>query len=37
MAVAELFGYAQGREWGVAHYLFTRRQGPITADARQGT
>jgi cyclopropane-fatty-acyl-phospholipid synthase len=37
MAVAELFGYAQGREWGVAHYLFARRQGPITADARQGT
>ncbi|MGH8777634.1 SAM-dependent methyltransferase [Paraburkholderia sp.] len=25
MAVAELFGYAQGREWGVAHYLFDRR------------
>jgi cyclopropane-fatty-acyl-phospholipid synthase len=25
MAVAELFGYDQGREWGVAHYLFQRR------------
>lgn len=24
MAVAELFGYSQGREWGVAHYLFDR-------------
>ncbi|NKF23850.1 class I SAM-dependent methyltransferase [Solimonas sp. C16B3] len=25
MAVAELFGYAGGEEWGVAHYRFTRR------------
>lgn len=25
MAVAELFGYDQGREWGVGHYLFTPR------------
>ena len=25
MAVAEFFGYAKGNEWGVAHYLFTRR------------
>ncbi|MFA5939053.1 MAG: cyclopropane-fatty-acyl-phospholipid synthase family protein [Sinimarinibacterium sp.] len=25
MAVAELFGYAQGNEWGVGHYLFARR------------
>jgi cyclopropane-fatty-acyl-phospholipid synthase len=24
MAVAELFGYRGGREWGVAHYLFVR-------------
>ncbi len=26
MAVAELFGYAGGREWGVAHYLFEPRR-----------
>jgi cyclopropane-fatty-acyl-phospholipid synthase len=26
MAVAELFGYAGGNEWGVAHYLFAPRQ-----------
>jgi cyclopropane-fatty-acyl-phospholipid synthase len=25
MAVAELFGYASGNEWGVAHYLFKPR------------
>jgi cyclopropane-fatty-acyl-phospholipid synthase len=25
MAVAELFGYAGGEEWGVAHYLFAPR------------
>lgn len=25
MAVAELFGYARGNEWGVGHYLFARR------------
>lgn len=25
MAVAELFGYDEGREWGVGHYLFTPR------------
>lgn len=25
MAVAELFGYAGGNEWGVGHYLFGRR------------
>lgn len=30
MAVAELFGYAGGSEWGVAHYLFTRRQAAFT-------
>ncbi len=26
LAVAELFGYAGGREWYVAHYLFQRRE-----------
>lgn len=26
MAVAELFGYANGNEWGVAHYLFAPRR-----------
>jgi len=25
MAVGELFGFDQGREWGVAHYLFSKR------------
>jgi cyclopropane-fatty-acyl-phospholipid synthase len=25
MAVAELFGYARGNEWGVAHYRFDKR------------
>ena len=24
MAVAELFGYDQGNEWGIAHYLFEK-------------
>ncbi|CEH38265.1 hypothetical protein XACLE3_2490003 [Xanthomonas citri pv. citri] len=25
LACAELFGYDQGREWGVAHYRFVKR------------
>lgn len=25
MAVAELFGFQNGQQWGVAHYLFTKR------------
>ena len=31
MAVAELFGYAHGTEWGVAHYRFARRAAKSTA------
>jgi cyclopropane-fatty-acyl-phospholipid synthase len=32
MACSELFGYAEGEEWGVSHYRFTRRD---TADVAQ--
>jgi cyclopropane-fatty-acyl-phospholipid synthase len=31
MAVAELFGYAGGNEWGVAHYRFSKR--PVASAA----
>ena len=27
LACAELFGFRGGEEWGVAHYLFSRREG----------
>ena len=26
LAVAELFGYRHGREWGISHYRFRRRE-----------
>lgn len=34
MAVAELFGYDNGNEWGIAHYLFAPRPGATHTAAK---